>query len=391
MTEQARAHEDDPLFEFKLLQPVMKYSGSYKLAGVVRARFFTGGWRPEIRGGSRALSAGVAAHLRRASTSRPRAGRAKMTRRVEIFTRLHKLAETIDAIDLPVAANHYVIGPDLIAAMARDDVQRSITAMIEASMARLPFPELLVEFSVELGVTRFLWLREAPGSIEATTIMLTAQGLATVPTKPARVTIEGVGLQVCDHVDDRDGQAIAIGDCLRPAHAQHQGHRQADHRANQTQRRARQIGLVSDTDAHRSPHRRCLRSRGKACPGRRPQIRLSARRPCSPAGVRAAMARSPTRLYLAAASEFSRWRRDAGCGPARRQDGRNQMIALEPRGCPVPVRVQQSSSPSGRSEPSSSWEAQCKRHPVRHGEAGSSVSTQRQQLILATLSRVRLS
>jgi hypothetical protein len=65
--------------------------------------------------------------------------------------------------------------------------------------------------SVEHGVTRFLWLREAPGSIEATTIMMTAQGLATVPTRPALVTIEAGGLRVADHADERDGQAIAIG------------------------------------------------------------------------------------------------------------------------------------------------------------------------------------
>jgi hypothetical protein len=47
--------------------------------------------------------------------------------------------------------------------------------------------------SVEHGVTRFLWLREAPGSIEATTIMMTAQGLATVPTPLPRVVKMGRG------------------------------------------------------------------------------------------------------------------------------------------------------------------------------------------------------
>lgn len=128
-----------------------------------------------------------------------------------IFTRLHKLSALVDPGDLPSCENHYVIGADLLAAMPRADVQRSIAAMIEADMARLPFPELLVEFSVQAGVTRFLWLREAPGSIRATVAMLTGESLATVPTKAASVAIEAGGLRVIDHADERDGQAIALG------------------------------------------------------------------------------------------------------------------------------------------------------------------------------------
>lgn len=128
-----------------------------------------------------------------------------------LFTRLHKLAEMIDPADLPASAHHYVIGDDLMAAMPRTDVKRSIAAMIEAGICRLPFPEMMVEFSVEHGVTRFVWLSERPGSIEATTLMLTAQGLATVPTKPAVVTIQGDALHVGEHADERDGQAIGIG------------------------------------------------------------------------------------------------------------------------------------------------------------------------------------
>jgi len=128
-----------------------------------------------------------------------------------IVTRLHKLAELVQGDDLPATEHHYVIADDLLAALPRADVQNSIAAMIEADMARLPFPELLVEFSVEPGVTRFLWLREAPGGFEATTAMLSAKGLATVPKRPALVTLQGSALCVRDHADERDGRAIILG------------------------------------------------------------------------------------------------------------------------------------------------------------------------------------
>ena len=130
-----------------------------------------------------------------------------------IFTRLHKLAELVEAVDIPKTEHHYVIGADLMLAMPRADVQRSIAAMIDAGMARLPFPELLVEFSVDPSVTRFLWLRERPqdDAIEATTIMLTSKGLATVPLEPAQVVIQGGALAVRDCSDARDAQAIALG------------------------------------------------------------------------------------------------------------------------------------------------------------------------------------
>ncbi len=126
-----------------------------------------------------------------------------------IHTRVHKLAELVGD-DLPVStAHHYVIGDDLLKAMARDDVQRSIEAMIEAGIARLPFEDMLVEFTPTPGVTRFVWLKEAPGSLQALTAMLAGK-LATLPTEPALVTIEGRGLRIERAADERDGQAVAL-------------------------------------------------------------------------------------------------------------------------------------------------------------------------------------
>lgn len=129
-----------------------------------------------------------------------------------IFTRLHKLYELIDPCDWPEESeHHYVMGQDLMLAMGRDDVQRAIKEMIDADMARLPFAEILVEFSVTPGVTRFLWLSETLHGFRAKTIMLTSSGLATVPTDAPIVTMlhGDFAVQHCD--DARDAQAIALG------------------------------------------------------------------------------------------------------------------------------------------------------------------------------------
>jgi hypothetical protein len=127
-----------------------------------------------------------------------------------IFTRLHRLADMVGD-ELPAAnGRHYVITDNLLAALTRDDVQRSIGALIEANMARLPFPTMLVEFSITPGVTRFVWLREVAGGLEALTAML-AGAMATMPVQAALVTIVDGGLRVERHADERDGQAVALG------------------------------------------------------------------------------------------------------------------------------------------------------------------------------------
>lgn len=132
--------------------------------------------------------------------------------RPDIATRLHKLGVMTagDAIGFP-EPRHYVIAPDLFAALGRADVQRSISAMIEADMARLPFPCVLVEFEAEPGVARFVWLREAPGGFDAVTAMLTAKGLATVPIAPAAVAIQGGEIAVREAASAADAAALALG------------------------------------------------------------------------------------------------------------------------------------------------------------------------------------
>jgi len=128
-----------------------------------------------------------------------------------IYTRLHKLLEIATDETFTNAVHHYVIGDDLLAALSREDVQKSIDAMIQADMARLPFPEMLVEYSVSPGVSRFLWLEEKDGDISALTAMLTSNGLVTVAVEPAIVRTQAGVLRVECKTGEEDAMAVAVG------------------------------------------------------------------------------------------------------------------------------------------------------------------------------------
>lgn len=58
---------------------------------------------------------------------------------------------------------HYVINTDLIEAFVRQDLKASIKAVFEANIARLTYPEVLVEFSIDKSIRRFVWVREEIG------------------------------------------------------------------------------------------------------------------------------------------------------------------------------------------------------------------------------------
>lgn len=110
-----------------------------------------------------------------------------------IATRLHQALELApDDRDLQTMAGkpHYVIDRRLTEMFGREDVAKSITAIIEAGLARLPFPELVVEFDAEESVRRFVLLAETPDLTGFDASIATLSGPAlTVTSTPTRVNI----------------------------------------------------------------------------------------------------------------------------------------------------------------------------------------------------------
>lgn len=116
-----------------------------------------------------------------------------MSARKYIATKLHKALEMApDDEDLAAMTNapHYVVDRKLIEMFGREDVNRSIAALIEAGICRLPYEQLVVEFEAEDGVRRFAHLREKPdGSVSCTMAVLNAPAL-TVTSHPITVSIK---------------------------------------------------------------------------------------------------------------------------------------------------------------------------------------------------------
>lgn len=113
-----------------------------------------------------------------------------MTRKY-IATRLHhalEMAPDEPALLAMTTAPHYVIDNRLIEMFGRDDVTKSITALIEAGIARLPFPGLVVEFEAEDSVRRFAHLAEQPEGFGCTMATLNGPAL-TITRDPVEVGI----------------------------------------------------------------------------------------------------------------------------------------------------------------------------------------------------------
>ena len=108
-----------------------------------------------------------------------------------IATRLHKAIEL--APDEPFFQRcaklpHYVIDMSLIELLARSDVQQSVTAMVEADIAHLPFEALCIEMMASPEVRHYVVLEEAAGAFKATVGATYAEDAAEVA--PAHYDLE---------------------------------------------------------------------------------------------------------------------------------------------------------------------------------------------------------
>lgn len=129
-----------------------------------------------------------------------------------IATKLHialALAPEEPVLSAATALPHYVIDRRLTEMLGREDVQKSIVAMIEAEVARLPFPAMLVEFDAEHGVRRFTVLRETVGGFEADLCAM-AGGVLTIGTHPAQISLTKTGLAIKGHASELDGLAAGF-------------------------------------------------------------------------------------------------------------------------------------------------------------------------------------
>ena len=114
-----------------------------------------------------------------------------MTTRKYIATKLHRALEMAPdepALRAMTDAPHYVIDRRLIEMFGRDDVTKSISALIEAEIARLPFPHLVVEFEAEDRVRRFAHISEQAGGFACTMATLNDPAL-TITREPVEVGI----------------------------------------------------------------------------------------------------------------------------------------------------------------------------------------------------------
>lgn len=134
-----------------------------------------------------------------------------------IATALHLLAEMTGddpIVDAMLDAPKYAIAPSLFEVLAREDIQKSVLAMIEAGIARLPFSPLMVEFSASSTVRRFVLLEESGEGFSARTAMLLRDRMASLSPSLARVTVSPRGLHVERFSDEAEGMAIGLAGAI---------------------------------------------------------------------------------------------------------------------------------------------------------------------------------
>lgn len=134
-----------------------------------------------------------------------------------IATKLHRLAEL--GVDDPLVtvrmhqATKYVIGDDVVGVMPREDIQKSVLAVIEADIARLPVSPMLVEFNVNptIPVRRFVLLEEASETtIRARVVTLVRRDFASVSDSDILATLTTDGVHIDRHADEREGLVAGL-------------------------------------------------------------------------------------------------------------------------------------------------------------------------------------
>jgi hypothetical protein len=138
-----------------------------------------------------------------------------------IATRLHKAIEL--APDEPffqrcAGLPHYVIDGSLVELLARSDVQQSVTAMVEAGIAHLPFEELCIELQASDKVRHYVIMAEADGAFRATVGATYGEEAAEVAPAAYDLEITDASIRARASVRSHEAwmyvSAMALGVCL---------------------------------------------------------------------------------------------------------------------------------------------------------------------------------
>jgi hypothetical protein len=152
-----------------------------------------------------------------------------------IATKLHELADQTNSaggrptrehpsVARMLSVPNYVVGPDVFELLKREDARSSIKALCEAGLARLPFPQMVVEFRAGTLAHEFVLLEETENEhvINMTWAMLrldNGYGLLVDQVIPFEISQQGITpLRIPSSEMHRQallvGGAIAIGVAL---------------------------------------------------------------------------------------------------------------------------------------------------------------------------------
>lgn len=126
-----------------------------------------------------------------------------------IKTKLHILAENIDPSSMErgnqipmiqemLNAASYVIDDDVLELLRRDDASKSIKALVQAGMVRLPYNPMVVEFEVAHTHHNFCLLREKDGVISGRPIVMTNKTMLAMVAK-FEIRAEVIGEKLIIH------------------------------------------------------------------------------------------------------------------------------------------------------------------------------------------------
>lgn len=137
-----------------------------------------------------------------------------------IATRLHKARELAPDEEFFARCEtlpHYVVDTSLVELLSRSDIQQSVTAMVEADIARLPFGEMLLELDAGDNVRHFVVLTEKAGQFEAACGALKGEEAAEV-SPPYRLELKDAEIRVHTTVRSHEAwmyvSAMALGVAL---------------------------------------------------------------------------------------------------------------------------------------------------------------------------------
>lgn len=125
-----------------------------------------------------------------------------------LLSKLHKLPSDDPLIQRMMGREIYVIDQELIEILPREDIQRSIAALLEAGLGRLPHPEMVVEFTLR-GTAWAVLLEDTPGHIRAH-VVGAYLGMITISTNPATATTTTNGINISGAASEADAGAIVM-------------------------------------------------------------------------------------------------------------------------------------------------------------------------------------